>query len=49
MSLKRMAMGLAIAFAASKGMDAVRRSGGLKGLQRQMSQGGGAGGGLGAG
>ena len=46
MSLKRMAMGLAIAFAASKGMGAVRRSGGLRGLQRQLS-GGGRSGGLG--
>ena len=47
MSLKRMAMKMAIAFAAAKGYDAVRRSGGLSGLQRQLGQGGGLGGMLG--
>ncbi|WP_308914916.1 DUF533 domain-containing protein [Jannaschia sp. LMIT008] len=47
MSLKRMAIGMAIAFAASKGVDAMRRNGGLQGLQRQLGGAGGASGGLG--
>ena len=47
MSLKRMAMGLAIAFAARKGYGALQRSGGLAGLKRSLSGGGGLSGALG--
>jgi uncharacterized membrane protein YebE (DUF533 family) len=49
MSLKKMAMKMAIAFAAAKGYEAFRKQGGMKGLQGKLTQmqGGQAGGGLG--
>ncbi|MEM8825085.1 MAG: DUF533 domain-containing protein [Pseudomonadota bacterium] len=46
MSLKRMAMKMAIAFAAAKGYQAFRQRGGMQGVKQMMSQAGGSGGGL---
>lgn len=43
MSLKRMVLGIAIGMAAREGLRAVRRSGGLSGLQRSLTQSGGGG------
>ena len=44
MSLKNMAMKLAIAFAAAKGVEAFRKSGGMEGVRRKLAtQGGGSG------
>lgn len=47
MSLKRMAVKMAVAFAAAKGYQACRQNGGMAGVKRMMSQAGGAGGGSG--
>jgi hypothetical protein len=49
MSLKKMAVKMAIAFAAAKGYEAFRKQGGMKGLQGKLGQmqGGQASGGLG--
>ncbi|MEM7643524.1 MAG: DUF533 domain-containing protein [Pseudomonadota bacterium] len=46
MSLKRMAMKMAVAFAAAKGYQAFRQRGGLQGVKQMMSGAGGSGGGL---
>ena len=47
MSLKKMAVRMAIAFAAAKGYQAYRRNGGMEGLKRTLSQSGGSSGGIG--
>ncbi|MEL6587264.1 MAG: DUF533 domain-containing protein [Pseudomonadota bacterium] len=44
MSLKRMAVKMAIAFAAAKGYQAYRQNGGMSGIKQKLSQSGGSGG-----
>lgn len=43
MSLKNMAVKMALAFAAAKGVEAFSKSGGLKGIKRKLAQQGGNG------
>ncbi|SFI40285.1 DUF533 domain-containing protein [Jannaschia pohangensis] len=48
MSLKKMAVGMVVAFAATKGYDAFRRKGGMAGVQKMLASSGGSGGLMGA-